>query len=246
MFQLKDKKFFVTGGSRGIGAGIAKYLANAGSQVAISFSSNEAAAQEVLKEMPGDGHLCVSMNISNKESVDEAFKQVLEKFNGLDGLINNAGITKDQLMLRMNEDDFTQVVQTNLTGTFLCSKAVLKPMMKARKGSIVNITSVIGQMGNAGQANYAASKAGIEGFSKSLAKEMGSRGIRVNCIAPGFITTNMTDEMSEEQKKGILDATALQRMGNVDDIASAVAFLLSDEAGYITGHTLSVNGGMYM
>ena len=246
MFQLKDKKFFVTGGSRGIGAGIAKYLANAGSQVAISFSSNEAAAQEVLKEMPGDGHLCVSMNISNKESVDEAFKQVLEKFNGLDGLINNAGITKDQLMLRMNEDDFTQVVQTNLTGTFLCSKAVLKPMMKARKGSIVNITSVIGQMGNAGQANYAASKAGIEGFSKSLAKEMGSRGIRVNCIAPGFITTNMTDEMSEEHKKGILDATALQRMGNVDDIASAVAFLLSDEAGYITGHTLSVNGGMYM
>jgi 3-oxoacyl-[acyl-carrier protein] reductase len=187
------------------------------------------------------------MDISQPSSVEEGFKQVLEHFGGeLHGLVNNAGITKDQLMLRMSPEDFNQVLQTNLMGTFLCSKAALKPMMKARRGSIVSITSVIGQMGNAGQANYAASKAGIEAFSKSLAKEMGSRGIRVNCVAPGFIVTDMTHGMTETQKDSLLKSLPLNRLGEVRDISNSVAFLLSDAASYMTGQTLSVNGGMYM
>ena len=246
MFELKGKKVFVTGGSRGIGAGTAKVLADLGCRVAISYSSNEASAHKVLESLNGEGHIAVKLNICDKTSVDEAFKKVISEFSGLDGLVNNAGITKDQLLLRMTDEDFDKVIQTNLHGTFLCSKAALKTMMKARNGSIVNITSVIGQMGNAGQANYAASKAGVEAFSKSMAKEMGRRGLRVNCVAPGFIETDMTGEMDEKQKEAILQGTPLNRLGSVEDIAYAVAYLLSDEASYMTGQTLSVNGGMYM
>ena len=172
--------------------------------------------------------------------------QILSHFKTLDGLVNNAGITSDQILLRMKTEEFDKVVQTNLRGTYLCTQFVLKPMIKARKGSIVNLTSVIGQKGNAGQCNYAASKAGIEAFSKSVAQEVGSRGIRLNCIAPGFIQTEMTDQLNENQQKAILDAVPMKRMGTPQDIASVAAFLLSDESIYMTGQTLSVNGGLYM
>jgi 3-oxoacyl-[acyl-carrier protein] reductase len=246
MALLSQKKILVTGSSRGIGAGIARLLAAEGAQVCITYSSSEAQAREVLASLPGSGHMMVPLQVGDEASVTAAFTTVLEKFGGLDGLVNNAGITRDQLLLRMKTEDFQAVLDTNLKGTFLCTKAVLKPMMKARAGSIVNITSVVGQSGQAGQANYAASKAGTEGFSKSIAQEVGSRGIRVNCVAPGFIVTDMTDKLTEEQKKGILAKVPLETLGQTEDVAHAVAFLLSDKARYITGHTLSVNGGLYM
>ncbi len=251
MLQLDGKKILVTGGSKGIGAGIAEYLAEAGACVGITFSSNENLALETLQKLKKQnsaepGHFSVHMDVRDPASVEKAFKFCLEKFEVLDGLVNNAGITKDQLLLRMSPEDFKSVLDTNLMGTFLCSKAALRPMMKAHGGSIVNITSVIGQTGNPGQANYAASKAGIEAFSKSMAKEMGSRGIRVNCVAPGFIITDMTHNLAEAQKNAILQSTSLGRMGRPRDIAAAVAFLLGDESSYITGQTLNVNGGMYM
>lgn len=244
--MLKGKKILVTGGSRGIGAGIARVLANEGAQVAITYSSSEAQALEVLKSLSGEGHKAVHMQVADESSVENAFAQVLSDFGQLDGLVNNAGITKDQLLLRMKTEDFQSVMDVNLKGTFLCTRIAVKTMMKARKGSIVNITSVIGQSGNAGQSNYAASKAGTEAFSKSIALEVGSRHIRVNCVAPGFIATDMTDKLTEPQKEAILSKVPLQDLGNTDDVAHAVAFLLSDKSRYITGHTLSVNGGLYM
>jgi 3-oxoacyl-[acyl-carrier protein] reductase len=246
MSLLAGKKIMVTGSSRGIGAGIARLLADEGARVCITYSSSEAQAREVLASLKGSGHLMVALQVGDEASVTAAFATVLEAFGGLDGLVNNAGITRDQLLLRMKEEDFQAVLDTNLKGTFLCTKAVLKPMMKARAGSIVNITSVIGQSGQAGQANYAASKAGTEAFAKSIAQEVGSRGIRVNCVAPGFIVTDMTDKLSEDQKNAILAKIPLEKLGATDDVAHAVAFLLSDKARYITGHTLSVNGGLYM
>ena len=244
--SLAGKKIFLTGGSRGIGAAIAQTLSEKGAQVAFTYSSREDAAQNVLKNLKGSGHFHLKMDVSNEESVSQACASVLEKWGDIDGLVNNAGITKDQLLLRMKSEDFDQVIQTNLKGTFLVTKAFLKSMLKARKGSIVNITSVIGQTGNAGQANYAASKAGTEAFSKSTALEVASRGIRVNCVAPGFIATEMTETLNEEIKKQILTKIPLERIADSSEVAYAVAFLLSDESKYITGHTLSVNGGMYM
>jgi len=246
MALLSQKKILVTGSSRGIGAGIARLLADEGAQVGITYSSSEAQARDVLASLKGSGHIMVPLQVGDEASVTQAFATVLEKFGALDGLVNNAGITKDQLLLRMKEEDFQQVLDINLKGTFLCTKAAIKPMMKARAGSIVNITSVIGQTGNAGQANYAASKAGTEAFSKSIAQEVGSRQIRVNCVAPGFIVTDMTDKLTDDQKTAILSKVPLESLGQVDDVAHAVAFLLSDKARYITGHTLSVNGGLYM
>jgi 3-oxoacyl-[acyl-carrier protein] reductase len=186
------------------------------------------------------------MQVADEASVEKGFAEVLTAFGGLDGLVNNAGITKDQLLLRMKAEDFDAVMDVNLKGTFMCTRIAVKHMMKARSGSIVNITSVIGQTGNPGQSNYAASKAGTEGFSKSIAQEVGSRKIRVNCVAPGFIVTDMTDKLTDAQKEAILSKVPLQDLGNTDDISHAVAFLLSDKSRYITGHTLSVNGGLYM
>lgn len=245
--RLLGKKIFVTGGSRGIGASIVKNLASQGAVVGFSYSSAAAAAEALLKELPGTGHFCVAMQLQNETSVNEACENVLKNFNGeIDAVVNNAGITKDQLLLRMKPEDFDAVIQTNLKGTFLVTKAFLKNMLKSRKGSIVNITSVIGQTGNAGQANYAASKAGIEAFSKSTALEVASRGIRVNCVAPGFIQTEMTDVLSDDQKKMILDKIPLGRIAEAKEVSQAVAFLVSEESSYITGHTLSVNGGMFM
>lgn len=244
--NLAGKKIFVTGGSRGIGAAVVKDLASRGAQVAFTYASKEDSARQVLESLPGSGHLMFKMDISSEASVDETFTSLLQQWPEIHGVVNNAGVTKDTLLLRMKTSDFDAVLNTNLRGCFLVTKAAIKPMLKARQGSIVNITSVIGQMGNAGQSNYAASKAGIEAFSKSVALEMGSRGIRVNCVAPGFIKTEMTDGLSEEVKAGIMSKVALGRFAKTQEVASAIAFLLSDESQYITGHTLSVNGGMYM
>ncbi len=244
--SLQGQRILVTGGSRGIGAGIVQLLAEEGAEVAFTYSSREDSAQQVIKALPGKGHFYLQMNIADEASVEKGLAQVYEKWPEVTGLVNNAGITKDQLILRMKTEDFDSVINTNLKGTFLLCRALSKSMLKARKGSIVNITSVIGLTGNPGQSNYAASKAGTIGFSKSLAQELGSRGIRVNCVAPGFISTEMTEDLNEEQKKKILEKIPLGSIGNVQDVACAVRFLLSDESKYVTGHTLSVNGGMFM
>ncbi len=244
--MLKGKRVMVTGGSRGIGAGIAKYLAGQGARVALTYSSSKEQAEKVLAELPGQGHLCIALNVSDADSVEKCFSEVLTKFEGLDGLVNNAGITKDQLLMRMKDEDFDSVINTNLKGAFLCTRAVMRPMLKARAGSIVNISSVVGQMGNPGQANYSASKAGLEGFTRSTAMEVASRGIRVNAVAPGFIVTDMTHALDDKQKDAITARIPLQRLGSVDDVASAVSFLLSDMSQYITGQVLQVNGGLYM
>ena len=244
---LSQKNIIVTGGSRGIGAEIVRCLAENGARVAFSYSSNEEAAQKVLESLPGEGHLALAMNVSSEESISQFFEKALAEFgNQIHGLVNNAGITKDNLLLRMKPEDFQQVLQTNLTGSFLCIKSAIKPLMKNKGGSIVNITSVVGQSGNPGQANYTASKAGMEAMSKSIALEFASRNIRSNCVAPGFIETEMTGELTEAQKEAILSRVPLKKMGDTHDVAAAVAFLLSDQSKYITGQTIGVNGGLYM
>lgn len=244
--RFEGKTVLVTGSSRGIGAAIATRLAHEGAKVGITYSTNPDGAEKILSGLTGEGHLMLKLNIANEESVAACFDQLATKWGHLDGLVNNAGITRDTLLLRMKAEDFQAVIDTNLKGTFLCTRAAVKMMLKARHGSIVNITSVIGEMGNAGQANYAASKAGIEGFSKSIAQEVGSRNIRVNCVAPGFIVTDMTDALNDQQKTAILSKVPLGTLGDANDVALATAFLLSNESKYITGHTLSVNGGLYM
>lgn len=247
MFSVKDKNIFITGSSRGIGAGLAQLLAQAGAKVTITYGASKDAAEKIYSDLPGEGHLLLQMDMNNEASVTQAFSEALEKWGGkLDGLVNNAGITRDQLLLRMKSQDFDDVYQTNLRGSFYTTKLALKPMMKQKKGSIVNISSVVGSMGNPGQANYAATKAGLEAFTKSVAKEIGSRGIRVNSVAPGFIKTDMTESLSEDQKASLTEGLPLGRLGEVQDIAAAVIFLLSDASSYVTGHTLHVNGGMYM
>lgn len=244
--MLSGKKILVTGGSRGIGAEIVKSLAAAGAQVAFTYSSSQESAKKILESLPGDGHRILAMNVADEASVTTALETLMADWKDFDGLVNNAGITKDSLLMRMKSDDFDSVINTNLKGTFYLTKAITKIMMKARKGSVVQITSVIGQTGNAGQANYAASKAAVVAFSKSVALELGSRGVRVNCVAPGFIETDMTEVLSDDVKQKIMDKIPLQRMGSSKDVADAVKFLLSDQSAYITGHTLSVNGGMFM
>lgn len=244
--NLEGKKFLVTGGSRGIGQGIVQNLSQMGAQVAFTYTSRPDAAEEVLKSLSGSGHFHLKMDVRSQESITGGMAQVFERFGGLDGLVNNAGITKDQLLLRMNEQDIKDVLETNLVGSILCSKAVLKPMMKQRSGSIVNLSSVVAQMGNPGQANYVASKAGLEGFTRSLALEVASRNIRVNAIAPGFIATDMTDKLAEDQQKAITERVPLGSLGAPKDIADATAFFLSDMSRYITGQVLQVNGGLYL
>ena len=246
MSKHHGKTFFITGGSRGIGSGIATKLAQQGARVIISYANRSDAADKVISSCAGEGHFAVQMDISSEQSIQQAFDFILEKCSSLDGLVNNAGITKDQLLLRMKASDFDEVIQTNLRGTFLCIKMAVKSMIKARRGSIVNITSVIGQTGNAGQSNYAASKAGIEAFTKSVAKEVASRGVRLNCVAPGFIQTEMTEILDDKQKQFIMSQIPMNNMGSSENIADAVSFLLSAESDYITGQTLSVNGGMWM
>lgn len=245
--RLSGYNILVTGASRGIGRAIAEQAAREGASVAIGYSSSEESANKVLNSLEGSGHFCVKIDISNESSVKEAFELVLKNFNNeLHGLVNNAGVTKDQILLRMKTEDFETVINTNLKGTFFCTREASKSMLKKKRGSIVHITSVIGQMGQSGQANYAASKAGIEAFSKSVAQELASRSIRSNCVAPGFIQTDMTDALNETQKEAIMKTIPMGEIGQGHDVAQAVCFLLSNESKYMTGQTLGVNGGLYM
>jgi 3-oxoacyl-[acyl-carrier protein] reductase len=243
---LSEKKVVITGGSRGIGASIARVLAEKGAAVAISYAKSEESARKVLESLPGSGHFCFQLNIADEAALQDSLGLLVEKWGTPQGLVNNAGITKDNLLLRMKSSEFDEVIATNLKGSFLVTKFFLKTFLKAKSGSVVNITSVIGQTGNGGQANYAASKAGLIAFTKSAALEVANRGIRLNCVAPGFIATEMTEALTDEQKNQILAKIPMERIADGKEVAYAVAFLLSDEANYITGQTLNVNGGLYM
>ncbi len=246
ILSLENKNVFVTGGSRGIGAAIVKQLADDGARVAFTYSSQQAAAEEVLNSLKGSGHCCFKLDVSKPENVEDVGAQVLEKLGQVHGVVNNAGITKDQLILRMKNEDFSDVIKTNLEGVFYVTKFFSKSMLKNRIGAFVNISSVVGATGNAGQSNYSASKAGLEGFTRSIALEFASRSIRANCISPGYIASDMTKKLSEEQLKHFSDRIPLGRPGEASEIATAVTFLLSDAASYITGQTLHINGGMYL
>ena len=244
MFDLNGKSALVTGASGGIGAAIARGLHGAGAQVGLSGTRVE--PLESLAAELGDGAHVLPCNLSDPEALAALPKEAGAAMGSLDILVNNAGITRDGLMLRMSDDDWAQVLDVNLTAVMKLSRAALRGMMKARWGRIVNISSVVGQTGNPGQANYAAAKAGMVAMSKSMAHEVASRGITVNCIAPGFITTAMTDKLTDDQQAGILANVPMGRMGTTDEIAAAALYLASGEAGYVTGATLHVNGGMVM
>ncbi len=236
----------VTGGSRGIGKVISLNLAKAGFDVAICYSGNEAAALETVTECKEQGVQAISVkaDVSNIDDVNAMFEEVKSSLGAVEVLVNNAGITKDGLLIRMSEADFDSVIDINLKGTFLCTKAAIKDMMKARHGRIINITSIVGVEGNPGQANYCASKAGIIGFTKSVAKEYGTKGITVNAVAPGFIQTAMTDKLPENVKEAYLKQIPLGRFGQPEDIANVVEFLASEKAAYVTGQVVEVTGGM--
>ncbi len=247
MFSLKDKVALVTGASQGIGRDTALALAQAGAKVAVA-ARTAAKLAELVQEISGVGGLAlaVPMDVADAEQVRAGFKQVLEKFGRLDILVNNAAITRDALAVRMKAEDWEAVLRTNLTGAHMCIQQALGTMMRQRAGRIINITSVVAQSGNAGQANYVAAKAGLIGLTKAIAIEVASRNITVNAVAPGFIETPMTDVLSEKVKEELKTRIPLGRMGAARDVAAAIVFLASDEAGYITGHTLDVNGGMYL
>ncbi len=245
--NLKDEIAFVSGASRGIGKEIALALGVQGATV-VGTATSESGAENIsnyLKENNITG-MGVTMNVTDQASIDAALEQVAGTYGAPSILVNNAGITRDNLLMRMKDEEWEAIINTNLTSIFRLSKAVLRPMMKARKGRIISIASVVGVSGNAGQTNYAAAKAGVIGFSKSLAREVGSRGITVNVVAPGFIDTDMTRALPDEQRKALLGQIPLDRLGDPAEIAQAVAFLASPGAAYITGETLHVNGGMYM
>lgn len=235
----------VTGATRGIGQAIAKRLANEGYLVIGTATSEKGAAavNDYLHELGGAGRV---LNVQDVEQINQLFDSIEKEFGNVQVLVNNAGITQDGLLMRMDDNAWERVLEVNLTSVFRTSKRAMKGMMKARQGRIINITSVVAAMGNAGQTNYTASKAGIEGFTRSLAREIGSRQITVNCVAPGFIDTDMTSELNEALIQSMLNAVPLARLGKPEDIAAAVNFLASEEAGYITGTVLDVNGGMYM
>ena len=244
MFDLTGKTALVTGASGGIGAEIARALHKAGATVALS-GTRVGPLEELAAELGGRAHV-LACNLSVPEEVEGLVKRAVEAMGSVDILVNNAGITRDGLVMRMSDEDWQSVIDVNLTSTFRLCRAAIRGMMKARWGRIINISSVVGTTGNAGQVNYAASKAGMVGMSKSLAAEVASRGITVNCVAPGFITTAMTDKLNEQQKAAILGAVPAGRMGEPAEIAAAVLYLASNEAGYVTGATLHVNGGMAM
>ncbi|MDF7675465.1 3-oxoacyl-ACP reductase FabG [Neisseriaceae bacterium ESL0693] len=243
--DLHGKIALVTGASRGIGAAIAQALARQGAQV-IGTATSETGAASItvaLEEFNGEGRV---LRITDENSIENLISIIEKQYGNIAILVNNAGVTRDNLLMRMKESEWDDIMQINLKSVFRASKAVMRSMMKARYGRIINITSVVGAMGNAGQANYAAAKAGLVGFSKSMAREVGSRGITVNCVAPGFIDTDMTRALPEEQRQLFANQTALGHFGTPEDIADAVLFLASEQARYITGQTLHVNGGMLM
>jgi len=242
-----DKVALVTGASRGIGKAILHTLAVDGYAV-VGTATTENGANKIQEELNSNGYQghALVLDVTQEDSIKSCLDNIKEKYSAPTILVNNAGITKDNLLMRMKEDEWNDVINTNLSSMYRLSKACLRDMMKAKTGRIVNISSVVGSSGNAGQTNYAAAKAGIFGFTKSLAQEVGSRGITVNAIAPGFIETDMTNELSEEQQKALISKVPLGRMGKVNDIAEAVKFLVSDSAAYITGETIHINGGLYM
>ncbi|MFZ5640158.1 MAG: 3-oxoacyl-[acyl-carrier-protein] reductase [Bacillota bacterium] len=244
---LRDKTAIVTGGSRGIGQAVAMALANAGADVVVADVDLEA-AEQVAAEIRNLGRkaLAVKANVSDAAGAAEMVQAAINEFGKVDILVNNAGITRDTLLMRMKEEDWDAVLNVNLKGVFNCTKAVISSMMKQRYGRIVNIASVVGIIGNAGQANYASAKAGMIGFTKSVAREVASRNITVNAVAPGFIQTQMTDVLPDNVKAKLMEQIPMGRLGQPEDIANAVVFLASDAAGYITGQTISVNGGMVM
>ncbi|MDY0405914.1 3-oxoacyl-[acyl-carrier-protein] reductase [Virgibacillus sp. 179-BFC.A HS] len=243
-----NKTALVTGASRGIGKAIALELARNGVNIVVNYAGSKDKAQAVVEEIETLGVRAIKFqaNIGSEDDVKAMVKETVKTFGSLDILINNAGINRDNLLMRMKESEFDDVIQTNLKGTFLCIKAVTRQMMKQRDGRIVNVASVVGISGNPGQANYVAAKAGIIGLTKTAAKELASRNIRVNAVAPGFITTDMTDALSEEQKAGMLQMIPLARLGTPEDIAKTTRFLVSDDAAYITGQTIVIDGGMAM
>lgn len=246
MKRFDDKIVLVTGAGRGIGASIAKRFAREGALVIVNYSGNDEAANNTVKEIEDEGGsaFLYKCSVQNSDDVKKMVEYIIEKYKKIDVLVNNAGITKDGLMMRMSDDDFDSVIAVNLKGTFNCTKFVSRYMLKQRSGKIINISSVVGISGNAGQVNYSASKAGIIGLTKSAAKELAGRGINVNAIAPGYIDTDMTNVLSDSVKNEVMKAIPVGRMGSTHDISNAAAFLASEEADYITGQVISVDGGM--
>lgn len=246
--MLKGKCAIVTGASRGIGKAIALKLASLGANIVINYRSNEKEALEVENEIKNMGveTLCVKGDISKSEEVEKIISTAKDKFGSIDIMVNNAGITKDTLILRMKEEDFDSVIDVNLKGVFNCLKAITPIMVKQKYGKIINLSSVVGIAGNAGQVNYAASKAGVIGMTKSLAKELGARGINVNAVAPGFIETDMTDALGDKYKEEVTKTIPLKRFGTAKDVAEVVAFLASESSDYVTGQVIQVDGGMLM
>ncbi|MFQ3543365.1 3-oxoacyl-[acyl-carrier-protein] reductase [Halobacillus rhizosphaerae] len=246
--MLSEQAALVTGASRGIGRAIALELAAKGAKVAVNFAGSEGKAEEVVQEIKnlGGEAIKIQANVSNSDDVKRMIKTAVDEFGRLDILVNNAGITRDNLLMRMKEEEFDEVIDINLKGVFLCTKAVTRQMMKQKYGRIINIASIVGVSGNPGQANYVAAKAGVIGLTKSAAKELAARNIQVNAVAPGFISTDMTDALTEEQRKKMLEMIPLNRLGSAEDVSRVVRFLATEDAAYMTGQTLHVDGGMVM
>jgi 3-oxoacyl-[acyl-carrier protein] reductase len=246
--MLQGQVAIVTGGSRGIGRAIALSLGEAGADVVVNYAGSAEAAEQVVQSIVLMGRRAMKFqaDVSSSKQVEEMIKKTLEQFGKIDILVNNAGITRDNLIMRMKEEEFDQVIATNLKGVFNCVKAVTRQMMKQRSGRIINISSVVGALGNPGQANYVAAKAGVIGLTKASARELASRGITVNAVAPGFIETDMTDKLTEDMRNSLMQQIPLQRLGQTEDIARVVRFLASSDSAYMTGQTIHVDGGMYM